>query len=295
MEPAQAYVRTGVKLAEKWGMANAISEGYRTLASILTSQGDYVAANQAMQKAEEASGKISPRAKSATEALRAELWLAQGNIDASASWVAQQGLTTDTPVQLWDLERQSIHAHVLLAQDDIDGGLTLLSHMLASVEKAGEVGYIIAFSIDIALAFQKSGREADAIGALIRAVKLSEKEGYTRIFIDHGQALRAMLQELLSQEIAVRYLKKLLPEIDKKPEGEKQDLYEPPRQLLEPLSERELQVLRLLQSAMTSEEISRELFVSVNTTRTHIRNIYGKLAVHGRIEAIQKARDLQLI
>ena len=66
-------------------------------------------------------------------------------------------------------------------------------------------------------------------------------------------------------------------------------------ELLEPLSERELQVLRLLDSAMTSEEIAGELFVSVYTIRTHIRNIYGKLDVHRRIEAIQKARNLGLI
>ena len=66
-------------------------------------------------------------------------------------------------------------------------------------------------------------------------------------------------------------------------------------ELLEPLSERELQVLRLLDSAMTSEEIAGELFVSVHTIRTHIRNIYGKLDVHRRIEAIQKARNLGLI
>ena len=66
-------------------------------------------------------------------------------------------------------------------------------------------------------------------------------------------------------------------------------------ELLEPLSERELQVLRLLDSTLTSEEIAGELFVSVHTIRTHIRNIYGKLDVHGRIEAIQKARNLRLI
>jgi LuxR family maltose regulon positive regulatory protein len=65
--------------------------------------------------------------------------------------------------------------------------------------------------------------------------------------------------------------------------------------LVEPLSERELQVLRLLDSPLTSEDIGRELFVSANTVRTHIRNIYGKLGVHGRLEAIQRARELKLL
>jgi LuxR family maltose regulon positive regulatory protein len=295
IEQALEYVQTGVKLAEKWGMANAIWEGYMTLARIVTSQGDYVAANQAMQYAEEASEKISSRIKSSTDAFQVELWLVQGKVDEAAAWVDQQGLTTDTPMQLWDLDRLSTIVHVLVAQNDIVGALKLLSQMLTLVEKAGEVGYIIAFSIDSALAYLILGKVAEATDALIRAVKAGEKEGYIRVFIDHGQSLRPLLREIYSREIAVEYVMKLLSEINKKPEGGKQDLHESPQHLIEPLSERELQVLRLLQSAMTSEEISRELFVSVNTARSHIRNIYSKLAVHGRIEAIQKAKEQKLI
>jgi LuxR family maltose regulon positive regulatory protein len=294
VEQALEYVQMGVKLAEKWGMANAIWEGYMTLAGIVTSQGNYVAANQAIQHAEEASQKISTRTKS-TAAFQVELWLVQGKVDEAAAWVDQQGLTTDTPVQLCDLDRLSTFVHVMVAQNDILGVLKLLFQMLALVEKAGEVGYDIAFSIDIALAYLKLGKGAEATEALIRAVKAGEKEGYIRVFIDHGQSLRPLLREIYSREIAVGYVRKLLSEIDRKPEGEKQDLHEPPQHLIEPLSERELQVLRLLQSTMTSDEISRELFVSVNTARTHIRNIYSKLAVHGRIEAIQKAKELKLI
>jgi LuxR family maltose regulon positive regulatory protein len=294
VEQAFEYVQMGVKLAEKWGMANAIWEGYMTLAGIATSQGDYVAANQAMQHAKEASQKISARTKS-TDAFQVELWLVQGMVDEAAAWVDQQGLTTDIPVQLWDLDRLSTFVHVMIAQNDSVGALKLLSQMLTLVEKAGEVGYDIAFSIDIALAYLILGKGAEATEALIRAVKAGEKEGYSHVFIDHGQSLRPLLREIYSREIAVGYVMKLLSEIDKKPEGKKQDLHEPPQHLIEPLSERELQVLRLLETSLTSVEISRELFISVNTTRTHIRNIYGKLAVHGRIEAIQKAKGLNLI
>jgi LuxR family maltose regulon positive regulatory protein len=167
--------------------------------------------------------------------------------------------------------------------------------MLNLVDKAGEVGYVIAFSIDIALAYLRLGKGAEATEALIRAVKAGEKEGYIRVFIDHGQSLRPLLREIYSREIAVGYVMKLLSEIDKKYQGEKQDLHEPPQHLIEPLSERELQILHLLDSSLTSVEISRELYLSVNTVRTHIRNIYSKLGVNGRFEAIQKAKDLNLI
>lgn len=295
VERALEYVQMGVKLAEKWGMANAIWEGYRTLAGIVTSQGDYGAANQAIQQAEDAYEKISASAKNTTDAFQAELWLAQGNIDAAAGWVDQQGLTVDTPVQLWDLDRLSTFVHVLLAQNNIDGALKLLLQMLALAEKASEVGSIIAFSIDTALAYQKLGRDTEATEALIRAVRVGEMESYIRIFIDHGQSLRPLLREIISRGVAVGYVKKLLSEIDKKPGGEKQDQSTPPRQLVEPITEREIEVLRLLESSLSSVEISRELYLSVNTVRTHIRNIYSKLGAHRRIEAIQKAKELKLI
>ncbi|HSB65424.1 MAG TPA: hypothetical protein VLD65_02540, partial [Anaerolineales bacterium] len=262
VEQALEYVQMGVKLAEKWGMANAIWEGYRTLAGVVASQGDYVAANQVFQQAEDASEKISTSMKITTDAFQAELWLLQGDVDLAAGWVDQQGLIVDTPVQLWDLDRLSTFVHVLLAQNNIDGALKLLLQMLALVENVGEVGYIIAFSIDTALAYQKLGRDAEATEALLRAVKVGEEEGYIRIFIDHGQSLSPLLREIISRGVAVGYVKKLLSAIDKKPGGEKQGRPTPTQQLVEPITERELQVLRLLQSAMTSEEISRELFVS---------------------------------
>jgi len=90
-------------------------------------------------------------------------------------------------------------------------------------------------------------------------------------------------------------VKRLLLEIDKELGNKKKDIQIPSQKLIEPLSKRELQVLRLLASALTGEEISRELFVSASTIHTHIRNIYSKLDVHGRIEAIQKAKELSLL
>ncbi len=109
-----------------------------------------------------------------------------------------------------------------------------------------------------------------------------------------------LLQVAARRGIHTAYIQKLLPAFKTAETSQRSSIPETrsnaqPPSLFEPLSERELQVLRLLQSAMTSEEISRELFVSVNTTRTHIRNIYSKLAVHGRIEAIQKAKEFDLI
>ncbi len=295
MESALEYVKEGIQLAEKWGRANLIWDGYWILASILLSLGDCQGANLAVQKAEIVSRKISPFSKSLTDAIQAQVWLDQGEIDAAIRWAEQQDLTTETDIQFNKLDIFKVYVHVLLAQNELDHAIQILSRMLAKAEKAGAHGYVVAISLDIALTYQKQGKHTEAIGALTRAVEIGERIGLIRLFVEQGTSLQPMLREILSCGISVEFVKILLLEIDEELGNKKKDVQIPPQKLIEPLSERELQVLRFLDSTLTSEEISRELFVSVNTIRTHIRNIYSKMDVHGRIEAIQKAKDLSLI
>jgi LuxR family transcriptional regulator, maltose regulon positive regulatory protein len=295
MESALEYVQEGIQLAEKWGRANLIWDGSWILANILLSLGDCHGANLAVQKAEIVSRKISPFSKSLTDALQAQVWLDQGEIDAAIRWARQQNLTTETDIRFNKIDIFKVYVHVLLAQNDIDNAIQILSRMLAKAEKAGAPGYVVAISLDLALTYQKQGKHAEAIGALARAVEIGERIGLIRPFIEHGSSLLPMLQEILSGGFSVEFIKKLLLEIDKELGDKKKYIRIPSQKLIEPLSERELQVLRLLNSALTSEEMAGELLVSVNTIRTHIRNIYSKFDVHGRVEAIQKAKDFGLI
>ena len=193
-----------------------------------------------------------------------------------------------------------IKASLLLAQGKYADVLTELENLVYEHEQKGVNWYLLNLLPLQALALQALGREEDAMKVIDHCLSLAEPEGYVRIFVERGAPMQSLLQLASRQGIRTEYINKLLPAfksrgLSKKPVITKTQPIEQGTALIEPLSERELQVLRLLQSAMTSEEISRELLISVNTARTHIRNVYGKLAVHGRIEAIQKAKELKLI
>jgi LuxR family maltose regulon positive regulatory protein len=151
-----------------------------------------------------------------------------------------------------------------------------------------------------ALALQALGREEESIAVIGHCLELAEPEGYLRIFLERGDSMLRLLRLASRYGIHTEYIHKILPAftnpgLSQKPVLQKSQLKDQGPTLLEPLSERELQVLRLLDSSLTSTEIGRELYVSQNTVRTHIRNIYSKLAVHGRIDAIQKAKEYSLI
>jgi LuxR family maltose regulon positive regulatory protein len=149
-----------------------------------------------------------------------------------------------------------------------------------------------------ALTIQAQGKDDQALAALERALTLAEPEGYVRTFIDEGPQMGRLLRRAVVQGILVDYAGKLLAALEK----EATKAAAPPAisggavpPLLEPLSPRETEVLRLLTTHLSHAEMAEELVVSVNTVRSHVKSIYGKLDVHSRMEAIERARELDLL
>jgi LuxR family maltose regulon positive regulatory protein len=140
--------------------------------------------------------------------------------------------------------------------------------------------------------------EADqALDALARVLALAEPGGYVQTFVERGAPLRRLLVAASARGLAPAYVARLLSASADRaavptpvPAGP-----HAPASLVEPLSARELEVLRLLRTDMTSREIADELYVSVNTVRTHVRHVYEKLGVHHRADAVQRARELGLL
>ncbi len=141
-----------------------------------------------------------------------------------------------------------------------------------------------------ALAHQIHGDIPAALAPLERALALAEPEGYVRIFVDEGSPMAALLEVAAKRGSAPTYVRQLRTAFGAV-EGK-----EPVRQdLIEPLSERELDVLRLLRTDMDGPAIANELVVSLNTMRTHTKNIYTKLGVNSRREAVHRAQELDLL
>ena len=129
-----------------------------------------------------------------------------------------------------------------------------------------------------------------ALTELRRAVTLAQPEGYVRLFADEGPPMAALLKTLTKEPPAAGYVRRLLTATTRTE-------HQPgrPAALVEPLSDRELDVLRLLGSDLDGPDIARALSVSLNTMRTHTRNIYAKLGVTSRRAAVRQAHDLNLL
>ena len=208
----------------------------------------------------------------------------------------EQGLSVDDDLSyLREFEHITL-ARVLLArytgeraERSIHEAARLLERLLAAAEEGERTGRVIEILVLQALAHQLRDDIPAALGSLQRAVALAEPEGYVRIFVDEGPPMASLLRAVAKQGIARNYVRRLLAAVNTT-EGST-----PASQaLIEPLSERELDVLRLLGTDLDGPEIARELIVSLNTVRTHTKNIYAKLGVNNRRAAVRRAKELDL-
>jgi LuxR family maltose regulon positive regulatory protein len=211
-------------------------------------------------------------------------------------------------------------ARVLIAQNRADAAIPLLDRLITAADGAGRNGDLIAYLSLQAVAHHTQGKTDTALTCLSRAVVLGEPEGYVRTFVDMGPAMRDLLQALSRQPAAVgqTYLNRLLgafgeATMDEEPKPEPppssfapgpsspvlRRLPSEPRGeaegLVEPLSDREIQILHLLAARRSYQEMAEELYLSLNTIKWYAKNIYGKLGVHKRAEAVSRARELDLL
>ena len=230
-------------------------------------------------------------------ALKARVWITQGRLDEALIWGREQGLSVDDDLSyLREFEHITL-ARMLLArhQDEraehsLHQATRLLERLLLAAEEGQRTGRVIEILVLRALAHQTLGDIPAALACLERAMSLAEPEGYVRIFIDEGPPVASLLKAAAKQGIARNYVRRLLVTVSETEHDSpvKQDL-------IEPLSERELDVLRLLGSELDGPAIARELMVSLNTMRTHTKNIYAKLAVTSRRAAVRRGQELDLL
>jgi len=244
-------------------------------------------------------------------ASRARVLTASGDVDGAIAWARQHRVdVADELSYLREYEHVTL-ARILLAQHSSTGDAaplaaarSLLDRLLAAAENGGRTGTVIELEVLRASAHHAAGDTAPAADAIGHAVDLAEPDGWMRFFVDGGPALRRLLAGLAPRAGRSAFVRELLarapadtapvppgtasPAPDRSTAGA-----DPP--LVDPLSERELEVLRLLGSDLDGPAISRHLVVSLNTVRTHTKHIYTKLGVNNRRSAITKAHQLGLL
>jgi LuxR family maltose regulon positive regulatory protein len=147
-----------------------------------------------------------------------------------------------------------------------------------------------------ALGYQAQGDLPAALLPLQHALALAEPEGYVRMFLDEGPSMMELLREASAREIMPDYTDKLLAAFEaEKRNSEGKPALSPAQPLIEPLSQRELEVLRLIDQGLSNREIGERLFLALSTVKGHNRNIFDKLQVQSRTEAVARARELGLL
>jgi LuxR family maltose regulon positive regulatory protein len=263
------------------------------------SQGDLAGALVLLDEAERQYVR-NPLPDRPVAALKARTWVRQGRLTEALSWAREQNLSPDDNLSyLREFEHLTL-ARVLIARyksDRVDGdihaALGLLARLLQAAEEGGRNGSVIEILILQSLAHQAQGNQPRARVSLERALTLSEPEGYLHIFADEGEAMRLLCGKYLGNRDhpLSGYVERILAAFTQPapPQNQKSKI------LVEPLSERELEVLKLLRSELSGPEIAEKLIVSPNTFRTHTRNIFNKLRVNNRRAAVRRAEELDLL
>ncbi len=235
-------------------------------------------------------------------AVRARIQIGHGRLAEARAWATARGLTADKEPSYVGAFEQATLARLLVAEAARDGSaaaleaaVALADRLVAAAERGGHTGALLDASVVRAVAGAARGDASGARTALERALAIAEPEGYVRVFVDEGAPMRALLGELGRRGSAhATYARHLLAAFD----GFGGDRSATPAgrgTLAEPLSERELEILRLLAGELSGPEIAGHLVLSLNTVRSHTKSIYGKLGVGTRRAAVRRASELGLL
>lgn len=294
-ETAVSHLHTALQASESGSFINGRYRLYLLQATFKKQAGDFAAALALLDEAESVFVENPLPVVRPIAALRADIWIAQGDLAQAQAWAAARQLTADAEVHyLREFELMTL-ARLLLAQfrqqqdaTALDQAVSLLDRLAAAAEAGQRLGTVMRLKLLQARALAARDGNAAAMPLLARALALAEPQGMVNSIVAEGEEMVGLLQTAVSQNIAPDYATRLLAAL-----GETAD--PPPQPLIDPLSERELEILALIAAGLKNKEIAEQLFISLNTVLYHNKNIYSKLGVSKRTVAVSKARELGLV
>jgi LuxR family maltose regulon positive regulatory protein len=238
------------------------------------------------------------------EAYQVQLWILQGKKDQAERWIEENQLekrlieNVDQPRfdPIWEIHSQTL-ARVYLSQENYVLALQAIEPLLKVAEANNRLRTVLKILAMQAVIFHSKGESETALQVLEGALILAEPESFVRTFLDEGEQMVQLLNKAVTRGNYPVYAKQLLAAHQKGlPAGKliKSKLRNQ-TELVEPLSEREIEVLQLIAKGLSNQEIVRQLHISLSTVKGHTSNIYGKLGVHKRTQAVSRGMELGII
>ena len=316
LEEALALAQRGIEDNRGWRNPHALAFGYASRARVLISMGRLEEAASSLEEVEDTVRGLAlqPDVRSDLSACWIQLHLARGDLRAAARWV-DNGLIEASRSLGFRRERDGIGlARLLIARGEHSKALALLARLEGSARAGARTGHLIEILTLQALAYNAQKDTAPALSLLGESLTLAEPEGYVRVFVDEGDPLAYLLGRLgdlpvppSAARFSPEYVRGLLnafsatscrpPAIGP---GQPALITHRPspvahHSLIEPLSERELEVLRLMAEGLTNQQIAARLIIAPGTVRAHVYNISGKLGAQNRTQAVARATELKLL
>ncbi len=300
LDTAVSYATNGVDLAEQSGESITLLMSCLTLARIYWARGQMEAMAKTLDRAQQiAFSANNAMVTTIAEAWEARLSLAQGDSVAAERWAAtlQIELNLHELPDFWLELPYLTFIRLLIAKGELDEVPEALERLCQRAMLEGQMETVIEVLTLQSIALHAQGKEDQALSVLNDAFSLAEPEGYIRLFTDEGDRMNQLLRMAAAREIAPNYVNQLLSAMELHIGRTKVTPSAPPpvRDFPEPLTERELEVLRFVAGAMSNYEIAKMLVIEESTVKSHMNHIFGKLQAKNRLQAVEKARALGLL
>jgi LuxR family transcriptional regulator, maltose regulon positive regulatory protein len=266
------------------------------MSRVAAAHGDFDRASSLLQDAEAAYRRDPLPIVRPFAAMRARIWIAQGKVADAARWANERDLSDDDELSFLREYDHFTRARLLVSQDQPERAITLLERLTIAARTGGRTGSVIEALTMQALAHERLGNTVAALDAIGTALELAEPEGYLRVFVDEARPMRDLLRHAAARGVAGAYTRRVLAGFEEAvvsaAPGASNGGVSRVVQLLTP---RELEILRLIAAGMRNQEIAKQLFISPATVKRHIANLYHKLDARHRTEALNRATALNLL
>ena len=290
LDQALHYANQCLEVSQQWGNFEQQANGNILLARVEQAKGNLEKAQVLMRIVDQLSREnhLYPWNSVRIEAALERFWLSLGSLDKVLKHINARGIDPTEEITLLNEPGYLTQLRWLLATSDYDAALELIQRFLQVAKKSQRMLRVVELLILQSLAYLGKKEMISAGNSLAEAVSLAQPEGYKRVFLDEGEGIRKLLYLVKSRPEVMGYAGEVLDAYGQVP-GPAPELSQ---LLIEPLSGREIEVLKLIEGGLSNQEIASRLFISITTVKRHISNIYAKLDVKTRTQAVARGKEL---